>query len=175
MCRQLDPHYCRDFLHGSCDRIECKYEHASISDLISKGEDVGRLIFCRDFQENRCDRPVCRFLHASKDDEEYFRHYQQLPPHLMHGLPRHILQLLLQAFKTRPVVSMLQVVPQMYYPPQGTQSPASFLQVLPAAPLFVSNVQQPYSIPVSNPIAPVPLPHAVVPMGGPHISPFVYP
>ncbi|XP_065177163.1 muscleblind-like protein 1 [Sycon ciliatum] len=172
-----DKGFCRDFLHGSCDRVHCRFVHASIAELMVMGEDVGRLIFCRDFQENRCDRVNCRFLHASKDDEEFFRRYQTLPQYLMYSLPEHVQQLFRRAALAHPVVNVPQMVPQVYYQPQTAQTPLpSLLHVLQAPLAFMPNLQQQYAgMPMGAAMGGVQLTPAVMPVAGSPLNPFGYP
>eukprot|EP00117_Sycon_ciliatum_P003207 scpid26428/ scgid8102/ Zinc finger CCCH domain-containing protein 10 len=98
----IDPRYCRDYLHGSCDRANCRYEHATVAELMGRGEDIGRLIFCRDFQRSNCFRPLgtCRFIHATTYDEQFYRSHKILPPHLMQNLPTNISMTLLCPIQT---------------------------------------------------------------------------
>ena len=134
LSRHIDPRYCRDYLHGSCDRLNCRYEHATVAELMGRGEDVGRLIFCRDFQRSNCFRPAgtCRFIHATTRDEQYYRAYKMLPPHLQ-NLHTSISPALLNPSQTG----------EPYLPPAPhSQLPGVMLAGMPAPPQLHQSAMQ---------------------------------
>ncbi|XP_022193195.1 zinc finger CCCH domain-containing protein 10 isoform X2 [Nilaparvata lugens] len=68
---------CRDFLRNSCWRGSgCKFQHPESPRQV--------IAFCHDFQNGDCRRTnSCRFIHSSVEDEMYYKHTGELPPHLL--------------------------------------------------------------------------------------------
>lgn len=68
---------CRDYMRNLCARGDtCKYKHPD-----------KKYVFCHDYQKGKCTRDDCIFIHCSRDDEQHYKQFGELPPHLA-GLPQ---------------------------------------------------------------------------------------